>query len=68
MNLVLIRGDYPPVAVRPEDRPAYIRALQEAPAGSGADAFNSLMYERLGATLSEYLTALWSVASTPKDG
>jgi len=30
MNLVLIRGGYPPVAVRPEDRPAYTRALQDA--------------------------------------
>jgi Fic family protein len=28
MNLVLIRGGYPPIAVRPEDRPAYILALQ----------------------------------------
>jgi len=27
MNLVLIRGGYPPVAVRPEDRPDYISAL-----------------------------------------
>jgi hypothetical protein len=28
--LILIRGGYPPVAVRPEDRPAYVGALQEA--------------------------------------
>ena len=27
MNLILIRGGYPPVAVRPVDRPAYIHAL-----------------------------------------
>ncbi len=40
MNLVLIRGDYPPVAVRPEDRPAYIRALQKAQAGRSAEVFN----------------------------
>jgi Fic family protein len=68
MNLVLIRGGYPPVAVRPEDRPAYIRALQEAQAGRGAEAFNSLLLERLDATLSEYITALRAVTSTPKDG
>ena len=30
MNLVLIRGGYPPVPVRPEDRPRYIAALNEA--------------------------------------
>src|SRR5271168_3881963 len=35
MNLVLIRGGYPPIAVRPEDRTDYIRALQQAQAGQG---------------------------------
>jgi Fic family protein len=58
MNLILIRGGYPPVAVRPEDRPAYIRALQEAQAGGGAARFDVLLYERLDATLNEYLIAL----------
>jgi Fic family protein len=36
MNLILIRGGYPPVAIRPEDRLRYIRALQESQAGLGA--------------------------------
>jgi Fic family protein len=58
MNLLLIRGGYPPIAVRPEDRPAYIRALQEAQAGQGAESFDRLLYERLDATLGEYLSAL----------
>ena len=58
MNLVLIRGGYPPVAVRPEDRPTYIRALQEAQAGQGSGSFDNLLYERLDATLGEYLSAL----------
>ena len=57
MNLVLIRAGYPPVAVRPVDRPAYIDALQQAQAGQGADAFDGLLYERLDATLDEYLRA-----------
>jgi len=54
MNLVLLRGGYPPVAVRPEDRPDYIRALQQA----GPESFNRLLYERLAATLREYLSAM----------
>ena len=33
---------YPPVAVRPEDRQAYITALQNSQAGSGGDAFDGL--------------------------
>jgi Fic family protein len=58
MNLVLIRGGYPPIAVRPEDRLAYIRALQEAQAGQGSGRFDDLLYERLDATLDEYLSVL----------
>ena len=58
MNLILIRGAYPPVAVRPEDRPAYILALQQAQAGHGAADFDRLLYQRLDATLDEYVSAL----------
>jgi Fic family protein len=53
MNLVLLRGGYPPIAVRPEDRPAYISALQQAT----PESFDHLLYERLDSTLSEYLSA-----------
>ena len=35
MNLILIRGGYPPLAVRPEDRLEYIRSLQQEQAGTG---------------------------------
>lgn len=58
MNLVLIRGGYPPVAVRPEDRLAYIRALQQSQAGQGTESFDALLYERLDTTLGEYLSVL----------
>lgn len=58
MNLVLIRGGYPPVAVRPEDRLAYISALQQNRTEQGQEPFNRLLYERLDSTLGEYLSAL----------
>jgi Fic family protein len=61
MNLVLLRGGYPPVAVRPEDRPAYVRALQQA----GPENFDRLLYERLDSTLGEYLSALKEALSAP---
>jgi Fic family protein len=57
MNLILIRGGYPPVAVRPEDRPLYVRALQEVQPGLGPESFNRLLYQRLDTTLGEYLSA-----------
>lgn len=58
MNLLLIRGGYPPVAVRPEDRLRYLSALQDAQAGKGDEDFLRLLFERLDATLDEYLIAL----------
>jgi Fic family protein len=65
MNLMLIRGGYPPVAVRPEDRLEYIRSLAEVQAGGRADRFNALLYRRLDAILGEYLSALQE-AQTPE--
>jgi hypothetical protein len=53
MNFVLSRGGYPPIAVRPEDPPAYILALLVDP-----PAFvDRLLYERLDATLDDYRKA-----------
>jgi Fic family protein len=58
MNLMLIRGGYPPVAVRPEDRKLYLDALEHASLADDLQRFQSFMHERLDATLGEYLTAL----------
>ena len=66
MNLILIRGGYPPVAVRPEDRPAYLSALQQAQAGRGTAAFDRLLYERLDASLRESLSALSQALPAPQ--
>ena len=57
MNLVLLRGGYPPVAVRPEDRPADLAALRDAQSGGGSERFDRLLYERLDATLADYVSA-----------
>jgi Fic family protein len=54
MNLILLRGGYPPVAVRPADRAAYIIALQQP----GPESLDRLLHGRLDATLREYLCAL----------
>ena len=48
MNLALIRAGYPPVAVRPQDRSAYLAALQ---AGARSPAFDALLFTRLHDTL-----------------
>ncbi len=66
MNLVLIRGGYPAVAVRPDDRPAYIAGLQQAQAGGGTDAFDRLLYARLDVTLGEYVGAARQALPAPR--
>jgi Fic family protein len=58
MNLMLIRGGYPPVAVRPEDRKPYLDALERGSLSNELQPFQTFMYERLDATLDEYLNAL----------
>ena len=55
MNLLLMRGGYPPISVRPEDRQTYLRYLANDQAGRGDADFRMLMSERLEATLREYL-------------
>lgn len=57
MNLMLLRG-YMPVAVRPEDRKAYLDALEHGSLADDLGAFQQLMHERLDATLADYLAAL----------
>jgi Fic family protein len=66
MNLVLLRAGYPPISVRPEDRLAYLGALQEAQSGHGDEAFRQLLYSRLDAALTDYLGALR--AAIPQNG
>ncbi len=65
MNLVLVRAGYPPIAVRPEDRPAYIGALEAGQAGQGFDAFDGLMFHRLDEALERYITAAREAGATP---
>lgn len=57
MTLVLARAGYPPLAIRPEDRPAYIAALEIAERGGGNAAFDDLLFGRLDQTLDMYLAA-----------
>ena len=58
MNLLLLRDGYPPVAVRPDDRKEYLDTLQHASLHNDLQPFQTFMYHRLDATLSEYLSAL----------
>lgn len=59
MNLTLLRAGYVPVAVRPEDRKAYLDSLEHASLTGGDLApFQQIMHDRLHDTLVDYVTAL----------
>ena len=55
MNLLLLRGGYPTVAVRPEDREEYMSGIQQEQAGQGSEVLDGLLYRRLDETLQQYL-------------
>ncbi len=58
MNLLLLRGGFPPIAVRPIDRERYLDALEQASIKDDLQAFQQLLHERLNETLAEYLDLL----------
>lgn len=58
MNLLLLRAGYPPVAVRPEDRNAYIASLEHAHTTSDLAPFQRLLTGRLRDTLVDYLSVV----------
>jgi Fic family protein len=62
MNLQLIRAGYVPMAVRPEDRKRYLDALERGSLAGDLQPFQTLMHERLDATLAEYVSTLQETA------
>jgi Fic family protein len=58
MNLILIRGGYPPMAVRPEDRAQYLASLEHSQLSEDRGSFRGFMAQRLDTTLTEYLDLL----------
>ncbi len=58
MNLILIRGGYPPVVVRPEDRIDYLDSLERASLTDDRSSYERFMYGRLDAVLVDCLSAL----------
>ncbi len=51
MNLLLLRGGYPPVPVRPEDRKTYLDALERGSLAEDLRPFQMFMHERTGLNL-----------------
>jgi Fic family protein len=58
VNLLLIRGGYVPISVRPEDPKVYLDALEHGSLTDDLQPFQIFMHRRLDDTLAEYLNAL----------
>jgi Fic family protein len=58
MNLLLMQAGYPPVVIGPEQRAAYIDALQALQLGHDEQPYRRFMAERLGAGLDHHLDML----------
>jgi len=61
MNVVLLRGGYPPITVRPVDRKGYLDALEYGSVRGSLEPFQALLHHRLDDTLGEYLAILEQV-------
>ena len=58
MNVLLIRAGYPPLILRPEDRPTYHDALMAAQLRDDRAAWHAFLYTQLSATLDRVLQML----------
>lgn len=72
MNLLLLRAGYPPVVIGPEQRVAYIDALERRQVAGEETAWRELMWRRLEASLDSYVDHLGRgaqalAATSPED-
>ena len=58
MNLILMRAGYPPLVIRPEDRPDYLEAIETFQLREDQEPYQAFMLRRLEASLDDYLTFL----------
>jgi hypothetical protein len=58
MNLILLKGGYPPVVIGPEHRPAYIDSLQALQTVKDERPYQTFMWDRLEMSLDHYLEVL----------
>jgi Fic family protein len=58
MNLLLLRGGYPPVVIGPEHRLTYLTTLEAAQLGGEKTPYEHFLAERLDASLTDYLRAI----------
>ena len=64
MNLLLLRGGYPPMVIHPENKPDYIDSLERAQMYGDKSDYQVFMLQRLDDSLSHYLDFICGVTRT----
>ncbi|HYG89478.1 MAG TPA: Fic family protein [Azospirillum sp.] len=58
MNLILLKAGYPPVAISPEERLAYLDAIEERQRTGDAEPYRAFLRQRLVASLERHIAEL----------
>lgn len=58
MNLLLLQKNYPPAVIRPEDRRAYLNALEKGQTKGEMKEYSSIMFDAIERSLDNYLDAI----------
>lgn len=63
MNMILMMSGYPPAIIRPQDRLAYIGALEKAQLGGPKESYLKLITQAASRSLDIYLQAVQNISS-----
>jgi hypothetical protein len=66
MNLILLRGGYPPVVIGPEQRQDYMNSLAAATVRQVKQPYVDFMTSRLHASLDHHIRTLEAAGPKPK--
>ncbi|WP_035693996.1 Fic family protein [Azospirillum halopraeferens] len=58
MNLLLLKAAYPPIAIGPEVRLAYLDAIEQRQSGNGTPGYDAFLTDRLRASLERHVAEL----------
>lgn len=58
MNLILLRAGYPPLLIGPDERPEYLKVIQERQNTGDKSSYESFMATRLNSSLDTYISKI----------
>ncbi|MGQ9366935.1 Fic family protein [Azospirillum sp. ST 5-10] len=65
MNLILLKAGYPPVAIGPDVRQAYLEAIEDRQSGTDGTRYAAFLHHQLRSSLERHVTELEREAESP---